>query len=69
MCIDKGRNIILSSAEEFKAGQKPAPFICTLRSETQLLSSLKGDRRFVGMVMIPGKHLTKMEVEDRGEYM
>ncbi|KAJ3043803.1 hypothetical protein HDV00_004211 [Rhizophlyctis rosea] len=42
MCIDKGRNIILSGTEE---------------------SNKFGEKRFLGLVMIPGKHLVKAEME------
>ncbi|TPX59142.1 hypothetical protein PhCBS80983_g02671 [Powellomyces hirtus] len=47
MCIDKGRNVILASTEEFK----------------------DDERRFVGLIMIPGAHLTKVEVEAESQYM
>ncbi|KAI8853406.1 hypothetical protein BC829DRAFT_382732 [Chytridium lagenaria] len=42
LCTDRDINIILSGAEEFKAGE----------------------RRFVGLVMVPGKHIAKAEIED-----
>ncbi|KAI9090075.1 hypothetical protein DFS34DRAFT_585279 [Phlyctochytrium arcticum] len=50
VCIDKGRNMILSFAEEFHP------------------DTVEG--RFVGLIMIPGNHLMKVELENPdGAYM
>ncbi|KAK9739019.1 hypothetical protein K7432_018413 [Basidiobolus ranarum] len=42
MCIDKGKNIILSQTDEYRGDEK----------------------RFVGLVMIPGQHLVQVEIEN-----
>ncbi|KAJ3214895.1 hypothetical protein HDU67_001097 [Dinochytrium kinnereticum] len=62
MCLDKERNLILSGTEEFKAGEARAtlpPFLIAPPSFAP-----KGERRFVGLIMVPGKHIVKAEIED-----
>ncbi|KAJ3023938.1 hypothetical protein HKX48_009146 [Thoreauomyces humboldtii] len=66
MCIDSARNLILSSSEEFKDGgfvEKVDGGRNTLPDELNLVhQSFSEERRFVGLIMIPGQHLVKAEV-------
>ncbi|KAJ3101153.1 N-alpha-acetyltransferase 38, NatC auxiliary subunit [Phlyctochytrium planicorne] len=47
-------------------------FICVDKDRNIILTGTDefkaGERRFVGMVMIPGKHIIKAEIEDTGGY-
>ncbi|KAL0094456.1 hypothetical protein F4703DRAFT_1726842 [Phycomyces blakesleeanus] len=60
MCVDKDKNIILAHAEEFRGGD------CNiiLDSIQYHIYSFKYEKRLVGLVMIPGKHLVKVEAEN-----
>ncbi|ORX88536.1 hypothetical protein K493DRAFT_236290 [Basidiobolus meristosporus CBS 931.73] len=51
MCIDKDKNIILAQTDEYRGVSPPPPVYLE-------------EKRFVGLVMIPGKHLVKVEIED-----
>ncbi|KAJ3071577.1 hypothetical protein HDU98_005116 [Podochytrium sp. JEL0797] len=51
LCVDKYKNVILSGAEEFNRGVD------------ETTGEPREERRYVGMVMIPGKHLVRMQVE------
>ncbi|KAJ3031327.1 UNVERIFIED_CONTAM: hypothetical protein HDU68_005069 [Siphonaria sp. JEL0065] len=51
MCIDKYKNVILTGAEEFSVGTD------------EDTGEKKDERRYVGMIMVPGKHLVKMSIE------
>ncbi|KAJ3409358.1 hypothetical protein CcCBS67573_g08570 [Chytriomyces confervae] len=48
MCMDKEKNVILSGAEEFNS------------ADTDGLE----ERRYVGLVMLPGAHLVSFSVEN-----
>lgn len=57
MCIDKQKNVILANTKEYREGW-------FLVIKVQLLIYLLEEERLVGLVMIPGEHLVKMETED-----
>lgn len=50
-CIDKDRNLVLVNTEEFRV------------DESQAQQSPSNGGRYVGMVMIPWKHVVSAEVE------
>lgn len=64
VCTDKQKNIILAHTEEFR-GRRLSD-IPTRRPYSSLsrLFLFAGEQRLVGLVMIPGKHLVKIETED-----
>ncbi|KAI9346551.1 hypothetical protein BDR26DRAFT_855746 [Obelidium mucronatum] len=51
MCIDKYKNVILSGAEEFSTGTD------------EDTGAARDERRYVGMIMVPGAHLVKIGIE------
>ncbi|RKO90493.1 hypothetical protein BDK51DRAFT_15842 [Blyttiomyces helicus] len=61
VCIDKGLNLILNSAEEYKNGTRSN--LVRVRGSCSWAHRTY-ESRFVGLVMIPGVHLVKAEVED-----
>lgn len=61
-CIDDGMNLILSQAEEWRLH----PSTSTSTSVLSTTEERKTSSRFVGMVMIKGEDLVKIEVEEEG---
>ncbi|KAI7869921.1 hypothetical protein BDF14DRAFT_1721753 [Spinellus fusiger] len=64
VCIDKQKNTILANTDEFRGGKAQEK-----ETATRTLLSLHSffyidEQRFVGLVMIPGKHIVKVEAED-----
>ncbi|ORY38366.1 hypothetical protein BCR33DRAFT_854031 [Rhizoclosmatium globosum] len=51
MCVDKYKNVILSGAEEYSV------------NDDEDTGEKKDERRYVGMIMVPGKHLVRMAIE------
>ncbi|KAI4765273.1 hypothetical protein E4T52_00138 [Aureobasidium sp. EXF-3400] len=66
-CTDSQLNIILSLTHEYR---QPSPSAISDAAYTHELSgsteNLKVDmvKRFVGLVVVPGKHIRKIEVEE-----
>ncbi|KAH0290404.1 hypothetical protein M436DRAFT_71801 [Aureobasidium namibiae CBS 147.97] len=66
-CTDRELNIILSLTHEYR---QPSPSTIADAAYAQQLSgsteNLKVDmvKRFVGLVVVPGKHIRKIEVEE-----
>lgn len=67
-CTDNECNVILSMAYEHRLSLSN-PISTTRPKEGLVLpeDSLKGAtaRRFLGLIVVPGQHITKIEVEDR----
>ncbi|KAI4721500.1 hypothetical protein E4T48_02239 [Aureobasidium sp. EXF-10727] len=66
-CTDQERNIILSLTHEYR--QPPACVVEDAAHQMHLqnvLGNLKVDmvKRFVGLVVVPGRYITKIEVEE-----
>lgn len=65
-CTDPERNIILSMTHEYR---QPTPADVKLAAEKHEKAGLEGDvkvdmkKRFVGLVVVPGKYVNKIEVE------
>ncbi|KAK8196056.1 hypothetical protein M8818_007208 [Zalaria obscura] len=66
-CTDKDRNIILSCTHEYR---HPSPSAIRAAAEAHSLEGKAGNvklymlKRFVGLVVVPGQYITKIEVED-----
>ncbi|CAD0115087.1 unnamed protein product, partial [Aureobasidium uvarum] len=66
-CTDQERNIILSLTHEYR--QPPASVVQDAAYQMQLQGipgNVKVDmvKRFVGLVVVPGRYITKIEVEE-----
>jgi len=65
-CTDPERNIILSMTHEYR---QPSQADVKLAAERHTRAGLEGNvkvdmkKRFVGLVVVPGKYITKIEVE------
>ena len=65
-CTDPERNIILSMTHEYR---QPSQADVRLAAERHQRAGLEGNvkvdmkKRFVGLVVVPGKYITKIEVE------
>lgn len=65
-CTDNERNIILAMTQEYR---QPSPSDIKLAAERHERAGKTGNvkvdmkKRFVGLVVIPGQYITKMEVE------
>ncbi|KIW42621.1 uncharacterized protein PV06_06153 [Exophiala oligosperma] len=68
-CTDKDSNIILSSTFEYRMPSKTveAAAIGKLKSTGQASRS-DMTSRFVGLIVVPGNQITKLEVEERREW-
>ncbi|KAJ9627153.1 hypothetical protein H2203_003614 [Taxawa tesnikishii (nom. ined.)] len=66
-CTDKDRNIILSLTHEFRPPSSSAVRAAASTHEHEgRTGNVKVDmlKRFVGLVVVPGQHITRIEVED-----
>ena len=65
-CTDRDRNIILAMTHEYR---QPSNSDIKLAAEKHERAGLKGNvkvdmqKRFVGLVVVPGEYVTKMEFE------
>ncbi|KEF62975.1 uncharacterized protein A1O9_00950 [Exophiala aquamarina CBS 119918] len=68
-CTDRNSNVIMSNAFEYRMPSKAAEqdAIEATRA-TGKASKADMTSRFVGLIVIPGKQIAKMEVEDRRDY-
>jgi len=65
-CTDNERNIILASTQEYRQPSKQDIELAALRHEEKAASGnvqVDMKKRFVGLIVIPGKYITRMEVE------
>ena len=65
-CTDRDRNIILAMTHEYRQPSKSDVKLAAERHErTRLAGNVKVDmkKRFVGLVVVPGEYVTKIEVE------
>ena len=62
-CTDKDRNIILALTYEYR--EPPAEVIeQAVKSSGNPSVSVPWTSRYVGLVVVPGSHITKIELED-----
>ncbi|KAG6292985.1 hypothetical protein E4U09_003178 [Claviceps aff. purpurea] len=67
-CTDHDQNIVLSDTFEYRR-RSSAPSDVALSAEAQSASAADDDSgsmssRYLGMVVVPGQHVVKMEVEE-----
>ncbi|KIV78137.1 hypothetical protein PV11_09885 [Exophiala sideris] len=68
-CTDNDSNIILSNAFEYRMPSKSAEKAALEKAkETGNTSRADMTSRFVGLIVIPGGQIAKVEVEDRREW-
>ncbi|TIA17538.1 hypothetical protein D6C80_03895 [Aureobasidium pullulans] len=66
-CTDQERNIILSLTHEYR---QPLPSVVENAAMQMEMDGVKGNvkvdmlKRFVGLVVVPGRYITKIEVEE-----
>ncbi|TKA74184.1 hypothetical protein B0A49_02780 [Cryomyces minteri] len=63
-CTDKYRNVILSCVHEYRSPSRAAVEKAAAKSSDAQSVTVDMTSRFVGLVTIPGEHITKVEVED-----
>jgi len=68
-CTDNESNIILAKTYEYRLPSEKAKREALERAAAGDKTSGKADMtsRFVGLVVVPGKHIVKLEVEQKGE--
>ncbi|KAL2057105.1 hypothetical protein ABVK25_002844 [Lepraria finkii] len=64
-CTDNECNIILSQSYEYRP-PTPSALQTAAQANTSSIASVKVDMtsRFLGLIVVPGHHITKIEVED-----
>ncbi|KAH7550788.1 Sm domain containing protein [Bipolaris maydis] len=62
-CTDKDRNIILALAHEYRAPSAEAIRKAVEESGNQS-ASVAWNSRFVGLIVVPGQHIKKIEFEE-----
>jgi len=62
-CTDSDSNVILSNAFEYRLPSKAAEQAAKQQSSRADMTS-----RFVGLVVVPGKQIEKMEVEEKRDW-
>ncbi|KAF1833957.1 hypothetical protein BDW02DRAFT_499322 [Decorospora gaudefroyi] len=62
-CTDKDRNIILALAHEYRA-PSPESIRQTVEETGYPSASVAWSSRYVGLVVVPGQHITKIEFEE-----
>lgn len=69
-CTDKDRNIILARAHEYRAPSNKSVAAAaanagTLAAGASGTMKLDMTSRFMGLIVVPGQHILRIEVEDR----
>lgn len=68
-CTDNDSNVILSNSFEYRMpSQATEPEALAKVQTTGQSSRMSMTSRFVGLIVIPGKQIAKMEVEERREW-
>lgn len=68
-CTDNESNVILSNSFEYRMPSHAMEQEALAKGQTTGQSSRVGmTSRFVGLIVIPGKQIAKMEVEERREW-
>lgn len=64
-CTDNECNVILSQSCEYRP-PTPSALKAAAQANTTSIASVKVDMtsRFLGLIVVPGHHITKIEVED-----
>ncbi|KAL2864171.1 LSM domain-containing protein [Aspergillus lucknowensis] len=68
-CTDAARNIILANTFEYRYPTAAAVRDATLTSATENLEEMHNLKlnmtsRFIGLVVVPGQHITRIELEE-----
>lgn len=66
-CTDRERNLILAVTHEYREPSEQDRLLAAQRQEYLGLSGpVKVDmkKRFVGLIVVPGQYITKIEIED-----
>jgi len=66
-CTDNERNIILAMSHEYRQPAQSDVRVAAARHEQEgRAGNVKVDmkKRFVGLIVVPGQYITRMEVED-----
>jgi small nuclear ribonucleoprotein (snRNP)-like protein len=61
-CTDKDRNVILALAYEYRA--PPAAAVRQAVEDAGDATAVPWDSRYVGLVVVPGQHVRKIELEE-----
>ena len=59
------RNVVLSGTHEYRPPPPAAVAATTLRSDGTETARLDMSSRYLGLVVVPGQHITRIEVEER----
>ncbi|KFA49285.1 hypothetical protein S40293_07865 [Stachybotrys chartarum IBT 40293] len=64
-CTDPDKNVILAHAYEYRqpTAEKKAEGVQEAASTSQATVTLDMTSRYLGLIVIPGEHIVKMEVE------
>ncbi|WEW59658.1 hypothetical protein PRK78_005137 [Emydomyces testavorans] len=65
-CTDNDRNIILANTYEYRHPTAAALVAssCPQGSENERVVKANMTSRFIGLVVVPGRHITKIELDD-----
>ncbi|KAJ9643919.1 hypothetical protein H2201_006551 [Coniosporium apollinis] len=63
-CTDRDRNVILALTHEYRPPSEEAIKKAIAESGSSSVM-LPHSSRFMGLVVVPGEHITKIELEDR----
>ncbi|KAI9865383.1 MAG: hypothetical protein M1813_002272 [Trichoglossum hirsutum] len=63
-CTDKDRNIILAGTHEYRHPPSSAVMAAVEQQAEDGMTRLNMSSRFVGLVVVPGAYITKIEVEE-----
>ncbi|KAG4439036.1 hypothetical protein IFR05_005500, partial [Cadophora sp. M221] len=61
-CTDSDRNIILSQAYEYRRPPPPKPSPSSSNTTSPVVLDMTS--RFLGLVVVPGEYITRIEVEE-----
>ncbi|KAF2125377.1 hypothetical protein P153DRAFT_378840 [Dothidotthia symphoricarpi CBS 119687] len=64
-CTDKDRNIILSLAYEYRAPSTES-IRKAIEESGNPSATVSWNSRYVGLIVVPGQHITKIELEESG---
>ena len=63
-CTDRDRNIILALTQEYRPPSQQAIERAAHESDGKAKVKLDMQKRFVGLIVVPGQYIDKVEVED-----
>lgn len=65
-CTDKDKNIILANAHEYREPSQAALEAAAVEASPSNQAKVVADMtsRFVGLIVVPGEHIVRMELEE-----